>query len=229
MATINLSRFAFLNPRIAAILIWVGLIYSWTMNVLSPWLGMSGLTPMRIQILSSLLPSLIFLYAIMVLWKILQEHFQFFKADWGFLVYLVASIFYTAQGFIAPFRLNLSSWLGNVLVSVFPSVVLIVLMILILGMPQDLFKRKVHLASTIIGLRLLSIGQIVLMNLRSDISLDGIGMSYVFMGIGILFFILNLLNTIFLYQIFRSAHKNSLVPVPHPSEMIIEEIGEEEL
>ncbi|MEM7371745.1 MAG: hypothetical protein AAF587_24225 [Bacteroidota bacterium] len=229
MATINLSRFTFLNPRTAAIVIWVGFLYSKAINLLYPWFDMYDWTLIQINLFSSFLPSLIYLYAMLVLWKILHEQFRFYKADWGFLLYVLTTILYSILGFGSALQPDLSSWYGHFLFSIFPSAVMIVLILLILRMPQDLFGRKIHLVYTIIGLRILTIVQLLLANMRSEVSMDGTILNFVFMGIGVAFFVFNLLNTIFFYQIFRRAHKNSLVPVPDPSEIMIEEIGEEDL
>lgn len=93
MNTLDLSRYSFLQPKIAAILVWVSFIYGYAFPVTFDIIvGYANITPEGYLLAQSLFPSLFYLYITLVLWKILQVQFRFHQADTTFLLIVIKSI-----------------------------------------------------------------------------------------------------------------------------------------
>lgn len=227
MNTIDLSRYPFLKPRIAAFLMIVDYLldrfYSSAYNYLKtsetfaidqhPWIMF-----VFIAIYFGI-GILITLYIWGVLWKILHQHFEYRGVDRWFLgmifFYLLDLGLGTFVG-VSEIGLEWSKWLFFL-----PQIACkLLLMISILRMPENLFRLKwayglAAIVSTIYELML---------QITFSVTQDFSGSQLNTLLITSKAF--SLLAGIFLFVIFWRAHKHTEPPEEDPLHSKIEEIGE---
>ena len=225
MKTLDLTRFSFLRPAIAAVLVVVGFVLD---HFASLFLGMYRVeygeeymvVKLATFLIDGLTPLLIQVYLLACLWKVLHEQYAHRKSDPWFLVTMVAFVIHWSVSTCKNlFQIDMNDFSWGFALIYYLS--LILLLISIGRMPENLFGMKWFYVSATILLILLHIVGIRLFYMIEDFLVKAEYITvFLLSRSGV-----SLLSNLFLFLIFYRAFKTPHSPGPDPTERLIDDFG----